>query len=130
MSLQHRIIWKILSYPGSSISPWKNKHSQFSDLIQKINEAKEELEDTFRHNDEMREQEHVYMAQNTIVISSDSSSSDYLLEIYSDESSDSVTRKIPTKPVTSSNKSSTSPAEKNPDNEETPLKQPHQDLFT
>ena len=56
--------------------PDKNKHSQFSDVMQIINKAKEELEDTFSHNDAMREQECVCMAQNTIVISSDSSSSD------------------------------------------------------
>ena len=35
--------------------PDKNKHSQFSDVMQMINEAKEELEDTFRHNDTMME---------------------------------------------------------------------------
>ena len=34
--------------------PDKNHHSQFSDVIQIINEDKEDLEDTLRHNDAMR----------------------------------------------------------------------------
>ena len=34
--------------------PDKNQHSQLSDVMQMINEANEELEDTFRHNDAMR----------------------------------------------------------------------------
>ena len=42
-------------------------------MIQIINKAKEELEDTLRHNDAMREQERVSTAQITIVILSDSS---------------------------------------------------------
>ena len=46
----------------------KNQHSQFSDVMLMINEAKEELEDTFRNNYAMREKEHFRMAQNTIVI--------------------------------------------------------------
>ena len=64
-----------------------------------------------RHNDAMREQERVRMAQNTIEILSDSlfsSSSDDLLEKIYDDSSDSGTRQKPTKPVTLSDKSSTS----------------------
>ena len=72
------------------------------------------------------------MAQNYIYISSDSSSSstsDDLLETSLDDSSNSGTRQKPTKPVSSSNKSSTFQAKSNPDNEETPLKQPHQDAF-
>ena len=98
------------------------------------------MEDTFCHNDAIseeerfrvdatREEDHVRMAQNIILISSESSSSDDSLEKYSDDSSDSGTRKIPTKPVMSYNKSSTFMAEHKSDNEETPLKQPHQDAF-
>ena len=37
-----------------------------------INEAKEELESTLRHNDEIREEECVHMTQNTIIIFSES----------------------------------------------------------
>ena len=55
----------------------------------------------------MREEERVRMAHNTIIISSESLSSDYSLETSSIESSGSGRRQIPTKPVTSSNKSST-----------------------
>ena len=43
-------------------------------MVLMINEAKEELEDTLRHNYAMRKQERVRMAQNYIEISSDSSS--------------------------------------------------------
>ena len=53
--------------------------------------------------DEMREEERVRMAQNTIIILSGSSSSDDSLETSSDESSVSGRRQIPTKPVMSSN---------------------------
>ena len=77
----------------------------------------------------MREKEKVCMAQKYIEISSDSlsSSSSYdSLETLSDDSSDSGTSKKQTKPVTSSNKSSTFPAKHKYGNEETPLKQPHQ----
>ena len=120
--------------------PDKNKHSQFSDVMQMINEANEELEYTLLHNDKMRkeqhvrmdaimEEEHVRMAQNTIIISSESSSSDDSLETSSDDSYDSGRRQIPTKPVISYNKSSTFPAKDKSDNEDTPLKQPHQDTL-
>ena len=71
--------------------------------MQMINEVKEELEYTFRHNNVIREQYRVRMAQNTIEISSDSSSSlssDDSLETSSDELSDSGRRKKKTKPVT------------------------------
>ena len=80
-----------------------------------------------------KEQERVHMAQKYIEILSDSSSSsssDDSLETSSDDSSDSVTRQKPTKPVTSSNKSSTFLTKHKYDNVETPLKQPHQDAFT
>ena len=70
------------------------------------------------------------MAHNTIIISSEFSFSDDSLETSSVESSGSGRRKIPTKPVMSSNKSSTFPAKHKSDNEETPLNQPHQDTFT
>ena len=69
------------------------------------------------------------MAHNTIVILSDSSFSDNSLKTSSDESSDSGTRQKPTKPVTSSNKSSTFPDKHKSDNGETPLKQTHQYAF-
>ena len=73
------------------------------------------------------------MAQNTIEISSEylfSLSSYDSLETSYVESSDSGTRQKPTKPVTSSNKSSIFPAKHKSYNEETPLKQAHQDAFT
>ena len=110
------------------------------------------MEDTFLHNDAIREEEHVCtdtmreeervrmdttrekervrMAQNTILILSESSFSDESLETLSVESSGSGRRKITNKPVISSNKSSTFPAKNKSDIEETPLKQPHQDAFT
>ena len=94
-----------------------------------INEAREKLENTLRHNDSMREEERVPMAQNTIIISSESLSSDDLLKISSDDSSDSGRRKIPTKPFMSSNISSPFSAKQRSENKETPLKQPHQDAF-
>ena len=61
-----------------------------------INEAKKELghillyddemrEEEYVRMDAMREQEHVRMAQNTIIISSESSFSDHSLEILCDE---------------------------------------------
>ena len=91
------------------------------------------MEETWRDNDEMKEQERVCMAQNYIEISSDfssSSSADDSLEASFDYSSDSGARQKTTKPVTSSNESSTIPAKQKFDNEEKPLKQPHQDAFT
>ena len=60
--------------------------------------------------DAMRGKDRARMAQNTIIISSESSSSDESLETLSDESSGSGGSQIPTKPVISSNKSSTFPA--------------------
>ena len=50
--------------------PDKNQHSQVSDVMKMINEAKEDLENTLRHNYSIREEERVRMAQNTIMISS------------------------------------------------------------
>ena len=69
------------------------------------------------------------MAQNTIIISSESPSSDESFETSSVESSGSRRRQITNKPVISYNKSSTFPAKHKSDNEKTPLKQPHQDAF-
>ena len=69
------------------------------------------------------------MAQ-TIIISSESLYSDDSLEKSSDDSYDSGRRQIPTKPVISSNKSSTFTAKQKSDNEETHLEKPHQDAFT
>ena len=89
-----------------------------------INEAKEELEDTLCHNDAIREQERIQISHNYIKVFSDSSSSspsDDSLETSADDLYDSGTRQKPTKPVTSSNKSSTFQAKHKYDNEETPL---------
>ena len=72
----------------------------------------------------------VSMAQNNVIISSESLSLDDSLETSSDESSGSGRRQVPTKPVISSNKSSTFPSKLKSDNKETPLKQPHQYSFT
>ena len=80
-----------------------------------------------------KEQECVHTAQKHIEILSDSfsPSSPYeSSETSSDDSSDSGTRQKLTEPVTSSNKSYTFPAKCNSDNEETPLKQLHQDAST
>ena len=41
--------------------PDRNQHSQVSNMMEMINEAKEELENTLRHNDAMREEECVYI---------------------------------------------------------------------
>ena len=41
--------------------PDKNKHSQVTELMRMIIEAKENLEITLRHNDEIREEERVCM---------------------------------------------------------------------
>ena len=83
MSLQQRMIRK------KTIVPWlfdftltKNQHSQVTDESKMKNGAKEELESTSRHNDEimkeerfrmdaMREQERFHMAHNAIIISYD-----------------------------------------------------------
>ena len=65
--------------------PDKNQHSQVLDVIKMINEAKEDLENTLRHNDTIREEERVHMAPNTIIILSQSSSSDDSLETLSVE---------------------------------------------
>ena len=92
------------------------------------NETKEELESTLRHINEIREEERVQMnstreeecvrmAQNAIII-------------LSDDESDSGRRLIPSKPVMSSNKASTFPAEHKYNNEETTTKKTHQGLFT
>ena len=93
-----------------------------------INQDKEELGyiwcniDAMREHervrmDATREEERVNMAQNAIIM-------------FSDDKLDSGIRQIPSKPVTSSNKSSTFTAKHKSDNEEIPLKQPHQDAFT
>ena len=113
--------------------PDKNKYSQASPVMHMINKAKEGSEYTLSYNYTTREQERVRMAQDYIEIFSDSlssSSSDYSLETLSDDSSDSGTSQKPTKPVTSSNKSSTFLDKQKSDNEEKPLKQPHKDTFT
>ena len=38
-------------------NPDKNQHSQVTEVMKMINKAKEELESTLRHNDEIREEE-------------------------------------------------------------------------
>ena len=50
--------------------------------------------------------------------------------LLSDDNYDSKTSEISSEPATSSNKASTFPAEKNSDNEETPLKQTHTGPWT
>ena len=80
--------------------------------------------------DATREQERVRMAQNTIIILSESLSSDDSLETSYNESSGSGIIQIPSKPVTSSNKASTLPAKHKSDNEEKPLGKTHQGPFT
>ena len=70
------------------------------------------------------------MPHNTIIIFSESFSSDDSLETSYNESYGSEIRKIPSKPVTSSNKESTFPDKHKSDNEETPLKKTHQGPFT
>ena len=55
--------------------PEKNQHSQVTEVMKIINDAKEELESTLHHNDEIKEEEHVCMVQ-TIIILSESSLSD------------------------------------------------------
>ena len=47
------------------------------------------------------------------------------ITLLSDDNSDSETRETSSEPATSSNKASTFPAERNSDNEETPLKKDH-----
>ena len=74
-----------------------------------INEAKEGLKDTLRNNDAIREEERVGMAEDTIIVSSD-------------DNYESETSEISSEPATSSNKTSTFPAEHNYDHEGTPLK--------
>ena len=97
---------------------------------QQIPEDQQATKSAMEHT---KEQECVHTAQKYIEILSDSSSSlsSYdSSELYLEDSSDSGTREKPTKPVTSFNKSSTFPAKRKYDNEETPLRQPHQGAFT
>ena len=79
------------------------------------------MKSKLRHNDEIREEERVHMAQNTIIIYSEFLFSDELLETSSDESSGLGRMQIPTKTVMSSNKESIFPDKHKYDNEETPL---------
>ena len=97
---------------------------------QQIPEYQQAAKSAMEHT---KEHDCVHTAHKQIEISSvslSSSSSDDSLETLSDGSSDSGTREKPTKPVTPSNKSSTFTAKHKSDNEETSLKQPHQDAFT
>ena len=43
--------------PWIFISTCQNQHSQVSDAMKMINEAKEKMENTLRHNDTIREEE-------------------------------------------------------------------------
>ena len=52
---------KAYCYLALWFHPDKNLHSQVSEVMKMINEAKEELESTLRHNDEKREEELVCM---------------------------------------------------------------------
>ena len=97
--------------------PDKNIHEDASKVMKMINEDKEGFKDTLRNNDAIGEEERVRMAEETIILSSD-------------ENSDSETSKISSEPATSSNKSSTFPAEHNSDNEETPLEKAHAGPWT
>ena len=129
MSLQQRRTQKkAYCSLARQFHPDKNQHQKCTDVMKIINEAKEELEKALRNNysireeervcmDVMSEKEHISMAQNTIIISSDSSYSYDSLETSSDDSYDSGRRQIPTKPVISYNKSSTFPAKHNSNNE-------------
>ena len=67
--------------------PDKNIHEDASKVMLMINKAKEGLKITLRNNDLIREEEHVRMAENTVILSSD-------------ENYDSKTRKISSKPAT------------------------------
>ena len=78
----------------------KKNRLQVSDVMKMINDAKGEFESTLCHTDEIREEECVPMAHNTIIISSKSSSSDDSLEKSLDDSSDSGTREKPTNHLT------------------------------
>ena len=119
---------KAYRYLDRRFHPDKNQHFNCTDLMKMINQSKEELGDALRNNDAMRDQERVRMdatgeekrvcmAYNSIIISSD-------------DESDSGRRQIPSKPVTSSNKTSTFPAKHKSNNEETPLKKTDQVPFT
>ena len=68
-----------------------------------IYEVEEGLEATLHNNDPIREEEHVRMAEETIILSSG-------------DNYDSEKRKISSEPATSSNKASTFLAEHNSDN--------------
>ena len=75
----------------------KNIHEDASKMMGMINEAKEGLKNTLRNNDEIREEERVRMAEETIILSSD-------------ENSDSETSEISSELATSSNEAFTFPA--------------------
>ena len=77
----------------------KKNHLQVSDVMKMINDAKGEFESTLCHTDEIREEECVPMAHNTIIISSKSSSSDDSLETSFVESTIAGRRQITTKTV-------------------------------
>ena len=89
--------------------PDKNIDVDTSKMMGMMNEDKEGLKNTVRNNDAIREEECVCMAEETITLSSD-------------DNSDSETSETSSKPATSSNKTSTFPAEHITDNEEIPLK--------
>ena len=97
--------------------PDQNIHEDASKVMSMINKVKEGLEDTLHINDAIREEERVRMAEETIILSSD-------------ENYNSETSKISYEPATSSNKTSTFPAEHNSDNEETPFKKNHAGAWT
>ena len=54
MGLQHRMFEKYYFTLALQFYPDKNQHSQVTEVMKIINEAKEELESTLRHNDEIR----------------------------------------------------------------------------
>ena len=97
----------------------QHKQSEMDACMNKEQQVPEDQQAAKAAMENAKEQECVHGAQKYIEISSDSSSSlssDDSLEELSDESSDSSSRQKPTKPVTSSNKSSTFLAKRKSDN--------------
>ena len=82
----------------------KNIYEDASKMMGMINEAKEGLKNTLHNNDAIREEQHVRMEEETIILASN-------------DNSNSETSEISSEPATSSNKASTFPAGINSDNE-------------
>ena len=111
----------------------RKKQAEMDACMNKEQQVPEDQQSAKATMEHAKEKERVHMAHKYIEILSgslSSLSSDDLSEISSDDSSDSSPRQKLTKPVTSSNKSDIFTAKLKSDNEETPLKQPHQDAST